>query len=63
MRKNHPNNRFFDGNFIPEDKTIHWTCNEGKFVRVKAKTSEYFEGKHNSVRSIITRGEDMQFTL
>ena len=49
--KNHPNNRFFDGKFIPEDKTIHWTCNKGKYVRAKAKTSEYFEEKHNSVRS------------
>ena len=46
-----PNNRFFDGKFIPEDKTIHWTCNKGKYVRAKAKTSEYFEGKHNYVRS------------
>ena len=49
--KNHPNNRFFDGKFIPEDKTIHWTCNKGKYVRAKAKASEYFEGKHNYVRS------------
>ena len=24
---------------------IHWTCNKGKYVRAKAKTSEYFEGK------------------
>ena len=46
-----PNNRFFDGKFIPEDKTIHWTCNKGKYVRAKAKTSEYFDGKHNNVRS------------
>ena len=49
--KNHPNNRFFDGKFIPEDKTIHWTCNKGKYVRAKAKTSKYLEGKHNYVRS------------
>ena len=49
--KKHPNNRFFDGEFIPEDKTIHWTRNKGKYVRAKAKTSEYFEEKHNSVRS------------
>ena len=46
-----PNNRFFDGKFIPEDKTIHWTCNKGKYVRAKAKTSKYFDGKHNNVRS------------
>ena len=46
-----PNNRFFDGKFIPEDKTIHWTCNKGRYVRAKAKTSEYFDGKHNNVRS------------
>ena len=45
------NNRFLDGNFIPEDKTIHWTCNKGKYVRAKAKTSEHFDGKHNNVRS------------
>ena len=37
--------------FIPEDKTIHWTCNKGKYVRAKAKTSEYFDGKHNNLRS------------
>ena len=30
---------------------MHWTCNKGKYVRAKAKTSEYFEGKHNYVRS------------
>ena len=46
-----PNNRFFDGKFIPEAKTIHWTCNKAKYARAKAKTSEYFEGKHNFVRS------------
>ena len=49
--KNHPNNRFFEGKFIPDDKTIRWTFNQGKYFRTKAKTSEYFEEKHNSVRS------------
>ena len=45
--KNHPNHRFFDGTFIPEDKIIRWTCNQDKYVRFEARTSEYFERKHN----------------
>ena len=48
---------FFDGTFIPEDKTIRWTCNKGKYVRFGARTSEYFERKTQFCVMTTTRGE------